>query len=184
MSKLRWTLTATLMLAGCGGTPATTGDNASAPKATPPTSTTASSFNATDACALLPKEKVAAITGAKVESATLSRVTPGTAETASFSNCTYSFAGGGTLDFFARQSPVNDNTPEAIQRTKQGLIENMGAKLTDVPGLGTAAFSDDQMHQLHVFIGGNRYIYFMSPAPPAGKPIGEAELALARAVIG
>jgi len=183
MSKPLWMLTATLMLAGCGATPAGKEGNTAAPTVML-LNDKVPAFDATDACALLPKEKVAAITGTKVDSATLSRVTPGTAETASFSNCTYSFAGGGTLDFFARQSPVDDNTPEAIQRTKQGLIENMGAKLTDVPGLGAAAFSAEQMHQLHVFIGGNRYIYFMSPAPPAGKPIGEAERALARAVIG
>jgi hypothetical protein len=181
MPKPLWMLTATLMLASCGGTPAGKDGNTAAPEATPATAT---SFNAEDACALLPKEKVAEVTGLKVDSATLSRVIPATADTAGFSSCSYGFAGGGSLDFFARKSPVADNTPEAIQRTKQGMIDNLGAKPVDVPGLGAAAFSVEQMHQLHVFIGGDRYIYFVSAAPPAGKPIGEIELALARAVIG
>lgn len=183
MPKLFWTLAATLTLAGCDGAPTAKDRNAATAQATP-ASAAASSFNPADACATLPKEKVAAIVGTPVTSAALSRVTPATADTAGYSNCTYGFAGGATLDFFARQSPIDDDTPEAIQRTKQAMIENMGAKPVDVPGLGTAAFSIAQMHQLHVFIGGNRYIYFMSPAPPAGKPIAEAELALAKAVIG
>jgi hypothetical protein len=180
MPKPLWMLATTLMLASCGGAPA---GNTTAPTVTL-RSDKRPAFNAEDACALLPREQVAKVTGLKVESATLSRVTPATADTAGFSNCTYAFTGGGSLDFFARQSPVDDNTPEAIQRTKQGLIDNLGAKPVDVPNLGTAAFSVAQMHQLHVFIGTNRYIYFMSPAPPAGKPIGELETALAKAVTG
>lgn len=176
MPKPLWMLIATFMLTACGGTPTAEDGNATAPAATPATST----FNATDACALLPKEKVAAIAGLAVESATLSRVTPGTAETAGFSQCSYSFAGGGSLDFFARQSPFDDNTPAAIQQTRQSV----GANPKDIPGLGTAAFSVEAMHQLHVFVAGNRYIYFMSMNPPAGKPIAALELALAKAVIG
>lgn len=165
---------ATLTLSACGGAPSTSGNS------TAPTKAAAAGFNATDACALLPKEKVGAITGLKVDSATLSRVTPGTAETAGFSQCSYGFAGGGSVEFFARQSPVDDNTPEAIQQTRQ----NVGPDPRDVPGLGTAAFSVETMHQLHVFFAGNRYIYFMSMRAPAGKPVADIELALARAVVG
>lgn len=181
MPKPLWMLTATLILAGCGGAPSGTGDGNTATPAKP---TTPGAFNAADACATLPKEKVAAITGLKVENAALSRVSPATGTTAGFSTCTYSFAGGGSLDLFARQSPVDDNTPTAIQQTRQSMIDNMGAKPVDVPGLGVAAFSVEQMHQLHVFIGGNKYIYFMSMSPPAGKPIAEIELALAEALAG
>ncbi|MDG2535603.1 hypothetical protein P6144_18220 [Sphingomonas sp. HITSZ_GF] len=186
MSKPVWMFTATaLLLSGCGGAPAG-GGNAAAPEATPAASTAAaaSDFDATNACAILPADKVTAVTGLKVDSANLGTVVEPGEGTAGFSTCNYSFAGGGTLAFFARQSPVDDNTPEAIARTRKELTDNMGATIVDVPGLGTAAFSAEQMHQLHVFFAGNRYIYFMSPAPPAGKPIGEAELALAKAVIG
>lgn len=169
-----------LLLAGCGGGTPAGDDNAGAPAE----AKAAGSFSALDACATLPKEKVAEIAGVKVESATLSRATPGTDATAAFSQCGYAFADGATLDFFARQSPIDDNTPEAIQRTRQGMIDNLGATPVDVPGLGTAAFRIEQMHQLHVFWNGNRYIYFMSMRPPAGKPIAEIEQALAKAVTG
>ncbi len=184
MSKpLSISIGAALLLAGCGSAPIDKDGNASAPTVTllndklPP-------FDATNACAILPKEKVAEIAGTKVESATLGTVVQPGEGTAGFSTCNYSFAGGGTLAFFARQSPIDDNTPEAVARTKKELADAMGAKIVDVPGLGTAAFSTEQMHQLHVFFAGNRYLYFMSPTPPAGKPIAEVELALAKAVIG
>jgi len=183
MPKPFWMFTATtLMLAGCGGAPSGSG-NATAP-ATSKSATASSAFNATDACATLPKEKVAAVTGLKVESATLSAVVEPREGTAGFSTCTYNFADRGSVAFFARQSPTDDNTPEAVARSKQELITAMDLKIVDVPGLGTAAFSSEQMHQLHVFFDGNKYIYFMTPTPPTGKPIAEIETALAKAVIG
>jgi hypothetical protein len=180
MSKSLHMLTGSaLLLASCNGQQPGNGTTAS-----PAAASTTAGFNAADACATLPKEKVAALTGLQVSEATLSRVTPATSDSAAFSQCSYSFAGGGTLDFFARQSPIDDNTPEAIQRTRQGMTDNMGAKTSDVAGLGEAAFAVDQMHQLHIFFAGNRYIYFMTASPPAGKPVLELEKALARAVIG
>jgi hypothetical protein len=179
MSKPLWMLTTILMLAGCGGAPSGSG-NGAAPAA-PATAT--SGFDAANACAVLPKDKVAEVAGLKVDTAALGPTVKQGETTAGFSTCNYSFAGGGTLTFFARQSPVDDNTPEAIARTKSTIADG-GAKVIDVPDLGAAAFSAEQMHQLHVFIGANRYIYFMSMSPPAGKPIGEIELALARAVTG
>lgn len=175
-------VTSAALLSACGGQPAAPGNEAAPAGEAAPAA--ASGFNAEDACALLPKEKVAEIAGVQVDDAALSRVTQGTAETAGFSQCTYNFAGGGTIDFFARRSPVDDNSPEAIQRTKQGLVENIGAKVSDIPGLGIAAFSAEPMSQLHVFFGGSRYIYFMSMTPPKGKPVLEVEEALAKAVIG
>jgi hypothetical protein len=180
MSKLWMSAATTLMLAGCGGAPSSSGNKT----ATPATVTTSSGFNATDACATLPKEKVAAVTGLTVESATLSAVVEPREGTAGFSTCTYNFADRGSVAFFARQSPTDDNTPEAVARSKQELVTAMDLKIVDVPGLGTAAFSSEQMHQLHVFFDGNKYIYFMTPTPPTGKPIGEIEMALAKAVIG
>jgi hypothetical protein len=178
--SLSMSLTATLLLAGCGGAPAAKQDDKPKAAAAAPTS----AFDATNACAILPKEKVAEIAGASVERATLGTVVQPGEGTAGFSTCNYSFAGGGTLAFFARQSPVDDNTPDAVARTKRELADTMGAVIVEVPDLGTTAFSTEQMHQLHVFFAGNRYIYFMSPTPPAGKPIGEVERALSRAVIG
>ncbi|MDG2533855.1 hypothetical protein P6144_09380 [Sphingomonas sp. HITSZ_GF] len=141
------------------------------------------SFKATDACAVLPKEKVAELTGLKVEKAILSSATEATATTPGFSACTYSFAEGGTLGFYARQSPQPD-TPDTVAMTRKAVTDGMGAKTVDVGGLGTSAFSAQPMDQLHVFFGGDKYIYFMVDRAPIAKPIPEVERTLASAVIG
>lgn len=175
-------VTAMLALAGCGGGGG--GNATSEVKAAPgAASAGGSGYVGTDACATLPKEKVAAVAGVAVTGAELRAVTEPTATTAGFSTCSYSFADGGTLDFFTRQAPTEDNTPDAIQQSRQSLIDNMGAKVTDVPGLGTAAFEADKMQQLHVFFGGNRYFFFMTPKPPKARPIAEVERALAAEVL-
>jgi len=171
MSKpLATLMLSALALAACGsGTPGHAGS--------------ATAFDAADACKLLPKEKVAAITGLAVEKSTLSAATQPTATSPGFSACTYSFVAGGTLGFFARRSPEAD-TPETIAQTRKAVIDGMGAKTADVTGIGTSAFSAQPMDQLHVFFGGDKYIYFMTDRAPIAKPIPAVERALAQAVIG
>ncbi|MBO9714866.1 hypothetical protein [Sphingomonas sp.] len=182
MTRLTFLLAAGgLLLSGCASEPGASGANGTAANAA---AEAESGFKAEDACAMLPKEKVAEVVGLKVTSAKLDRVTKLTQDSAGFSTCTYEFAGGGSLDFFARQSPVNDNTLTAIENTKQGLVANMGAKITELPDLGNGSFSAEPGAQLHVFRGGNRYFYFMSIIPPAGKPMLELEKQLADAVPG
>lgn len=149
------------------------------------TSAAPATFDVTNACAILPKEKVETATGRRLTGATLGEVVKATENTAGFSTCEYRFAGGGTLSFFARQSPFEDNTPEAIERTKQGILANMPVTLSNVDGLGTAAFRTEPMDQLHVFFGGNRYIIFSAPnAPKTSRPIMEIQEQLARGLIG
>ncbi len=173
MRRPLFVITASLFaLSACGGAP-----EKGAPVAG------ASSFKATDACAILSKEKVAAATGLKVEEAKLSSVTPATASTPGFSACTYVFAEGGTLGFYARQSPEAD-TSETVAQTRKALTEGMGAKIADVAGIGTSAFSAQPMDQFHVFFGGDKYIYFMIDRAPITKPFLEVERTLANAVIG
>jgi len=170
---------AVLMLTGCGvpGNDVPGNDNSTSAAAP------AAGWSATDACALLPKDKVASAFGATVSETQLSMVTPGTAETAAFSQCTYSFDAGAMVTFFARQSPVPDNTAEAIARTKQGLIDNLGATIEPVTGLGKDAFWTDNMNQLHVFAGEDRYFFFTSSKPPAGSKPRDAMTALAKTFV-
>lgn len=146
-------------------------------------STAPAGFNATDACAILSKEKVAAITGLQVDKSTLSAATQPTASTPGFSACTYSFVAGGTLGFYARRSPEPD-TPETIAQTRKAVTDGMGAKTADVAGIGTSAFSARPMDQLHVFFGGDKYIYFVTDRAPINKPVMDVERALAVTVIG
>lgn len=182
MTRPSMMLTATaamFVLSACGGgAPKADGPAASA------TTTASSNFNALDACATLPKEKVATITGRAIASAKLSAVTPATDSTPGFSTCTYVFAGGGTIGFYARQTPGDGNTPDLIAMTRKALVDGMGAKVSDTTGLGTTAFTAQPMDQLHVFFGSDKYIYFMANDVPAGKPILDAERELAAAVIG
>jgi hypothetical protein len=144
----------------------------------------ASGFNALDACATLPKAKVEAISGLKIESEKLSAVTPPTDTTPGFSTCTYNLSQGGTIGFYARQTPGSGNTPELITLTRKALIDGMGATVTDISGIGSSAFTAQPMDQLHVFFGNDKYIYFMSNGVKAEKPMLEAERALAVAVVG
>ncbi len=167
-----------LALAGCGSGTSSDGTGAAATGVS-----SATGFDATDACKILPREKVAAITGLAVEKSTLSAVNQPTATSPGFSACTYSFAAGGTLGFFARRSPEAD-TPETIAQTRKAVIDGMGAKTADVAGIGTMAFSARPMDQLHIFFGGDKYIYFMIDRAPIAKPVPLVERALAHAVIG
>ncbi|WP_066646642.1 MULTISPECIES: DUF3558 domain-containing protein [Sphingomonas] len=176
-SIIMTSVAAAAVLAACSGN----GAKESAPAKTD--SADAGAWNAEDACAILPKEKVAAIAKAPVLSATLDRVTKATSTTAGFSQCTYDFGGGVNIVFFARQSPIDDNSDTAMQSVHDTIAGIGGAKVEEVPGLGKRAFQTDAMHQLHVFQGGNRYFYFTSFKPPMGVPSRELMQALAKTVI-
>jgi hypothetical protein len=111
-----------------------------------------------DACEVLPKGEVETVIGEAVKSADLSRVTEGTESTAAFSQCTYKTASGRTIEFFARRSPVPDNTPDAIQKSRE-TMKGFG-KLEDISGVGKNAFwVGGSINQLHVFEGENIYLY-------------------------
>jgi len=111
-----------------------------------------------DACETLAKGEVERVIGETVKSADLSRVTEGTDSTAAFSQCTYKTASGRTIEFFARRSPVPDNTPDAIQKSRETM--KGFSKLEDVSGVGKTAFwVGGPINQLHVFEGENIYLY-------------------------
>lgn len=167
-----------ITLSGCGS-----GGKEATDEARTENQKSASGFDALDACATLPKARVASISGLKIESAKLSAVTPPTGSAPGFSTCTYSVAGGGTIGFYARQTP-GGNTPELVALTRKALIDGMGATVSDISGIGTTAFTGQPMDQLHVFFGGDKYIYFMSNGVKTGKPMLDVERVLAAEVIG
>jgi hypothetical protein len=122
---------------------------------------TASVSKKLDACEVLPKADVEKVIGEMVKSANLSRVTEGTEATAAFSQCTYTTDSGNSVEFFARRSPINDNTPEAIQKAKDTMKDFAKKGLEDLTGLGkTAYWVGSPINQLHVFAGENIYVYF------------------------
>jgi hypothetical protein len=145
------TKTETNAKTGTNTEPVTVSQENRAPKAPP--------SNKLDACEVLPKTEVEKIIGDGIKSANLSRVTEGTQATAAFSQCTYTANGGQIVEFFARRSPINDNTTEAIQKSRD-TMKGFG-KLEDVSGIGKTAFwIGSSMNQLHVFEGENIYLYF------------------------
>ena len=113
-----------------------------------------------DACEALPKAEVEKVIGETVKSANLSRVTEGTESTAAFSQCTYTTDSGNSVEFFARRSPVADNTSEAIQKSREMMKVTLKKNLEDITGLGKSAYwIGSPTNQLHVFAGENIYVY-------------------------
>lgn len=115
--------------------------------------------NLLNACRVLPKEEVEKILGQKVNSANLSRAVEGTGATAALSQCTYQIAGGQTIEFFARRSPIADNTPEAIREVRETMKKVTLKDVEDVSGVGKTAFWAPVVNQLHVFAGENIYLF-------------------------
>lgn len=115
--------------------------------------------NLLNACLVLPKADVEKILGQSVNSANLSRQVGGTAETAALSMCTYQTAGGQTIEFFARRSPVADNTHEAIQQVRDTMKKVTQKDVEKISDLGKEAFWVSVVNQLHVFQGENVYFY-------------------------
>lgn len=138
-------------------------------------------WDAADACSILDKAVVAEVMGARVTSAELGRVTGGTRQMAAFSECTYHLADGRRFSFFARKSPVLDNTPDALAQAKLAAALYAEVPPQDVPGVGRAAFWLHDVNQLQFFLGEDRYAYVSLPSddPIRGRL---AAVALARRV--
>jgi hypothetical protein len=149
-----WIVVLSSFLAACNaiesGNPTTPG--AAATAAQP------SKSNKLDACALLAKTGVEKVLGQTVESTSASRLAEGTDQTAAASQCSYRTTSAQTVEFFARRSPVANNTLEAIGRVRNTLKDITQKEPVDVAGLGDKAFWTAS-RQLHVFAQGNLYFY-------------------------
>lgn len=116
--------------------------------------------NLLNACLVLPKTEVEKILGQPVSSANLSRAVEATEKTAALSECTYQTANNQKIEFFARRSPVGDNTPEAVQQVRETMKKVTRKEVENVNDVGAAAFWVPAVNQLHVFVGDNVYLYF------------------------
>ncbi len=157
--------TTTLMLAGCGGT----GDSSDAGTSNGGTVATAG-WDATDACKLLDKEAVGAALNDKVTEATVGLVNQASGANAATSECTYMLESGGRASLMTRNSPISDNTDDAIKLARNATQQSVSAftdkKIEDIPGLGKAAFFVPGINQLNVFIDDKRFaILTISSAP-------------------
>jgi hypothetical protein len=164
-------LAAALTLSACGGT-APEGDSA-APSTTAEAKKSSGDWNATDACAMVDKAAMATFLGTAIESTSLGLVNQSDGTTAAGSECTYLLAEGGRAQLLLRQSPINDNTPEAIAMARSGTQQTIdafgGGKIEDIPGLGKAAFWVGKIDALNVFIGEDRFAIITLPASDAAK---------------
>ena len=157
--------TTTLMLAGCGGT----GDSSDAGASNEGTVAIAG-WDATNACALLDKDAVGAALNDKVTEATVALVNHASGANAATSECTYMLESGGRASLMTRNSPIADNTAEAIALARSATQQSVSAftdkKVEDIPGLGKAAFFVPGINQLNVFIDDKRFaILTISSAP-------------------
>lgn len=144
-----------LILGACGS------DKQAAKGDTDVTSATAG-WDATDACTLLDKSAVGAALKDEVTEASVSLVNQASGANAATSECTYLLASGGRASLMTRNSPIADNTPEAIALARNATQETVAAftdkKVEDVPGLGKAAFFVPGINQLNVFIDDKRFV--------------------------
>jgi hypothetical protein len=135
--------------------------------AVPGSNTTATGGDATagklDACTLMTKADVAAIMGQPYQDGVPGLQNDGSGGTAAFSECRFAQVSDQLTEVrvFVRRSPVDDNTPAAIDQDRQSMRENFNATVRDVSGIGDVAFWAvyPSGKQLHVFKGGNLYLF-------------------------
>jgi len=136
----------------------------------PGSSTSGATQGKLDTCALLSNADVATAIGEAVKDGQPGLSNEGDANTATFSECRYPLAsdpdGVRKVSVFVRRSPVNDNTPAAIDQVRQSMRDNFNAKLTNISGIGDTAFWAVYFsgRQLHVFKGANLYLFVTMPS--------------------
>lgn len=136
---------------------------------------------AEDACSLLDRSTVGAALGIDVVASELATVVPRTEATAGFSTCFYKLGNGQQVAFMARQTPVANNSPEAIQRDRIE-IESVVGGVEDVSGVGKGAFWVPKLRQLVVYLGDDRYFTLTMPRDLGAKDPKTIALGLATRV--
>ena len=155
-----------LLLAGCGGGAK---DGAAADGETK--AAAASSWDASDACALLDKSAVGAALSDPVTETSLAFVNKAEGANAATSECTYRLTSGSTATLMARLSPIGDNSDAAIKQTRETTEKTMAAfsdkEIEDVAGLGKAAFFVPGINQMNVFLDDSRFVILTVGSAPA-----------------
>lgn len=171
---------ALLLLAGCNGPSSTRGSDDGAASANS-TKTASASWDATDACALLDKATVGAALKDKVTETSLALVHQASGAEAATSECTYLLASGGRASLMTRNSPIADNTDDAMalarKTTERSLAGFTDKKVETVPALGKSAFFVPGINQLNVFIDDSKFVILtISSAPDATAKATAVEL--------
>lgn len=144
-----------LTVAGCGGGGDGGGSNAAGGSAS-----TAAAWNATDACALLGKDKVAQVMGSAVGETKLEPVVTDSGNGMSFSTCNYTLADGRMLSLSAHNRTDAAFTPAEIESTKKGLSELTPQTYEDVGGLSGTAYWSTPLRQLNIYPDQHRWLIF------------------------
>jgi hypothetical protein len=113
-------------------------------------------WNATDACALVGKDRVAKALTAELVSAQLLQVTKGAENSAAFSTCYLTFANGTTVTVLTRLAPVPDVSERSL-----ALARTMGGNMPtaeELTGLGAHAYWTAEAKTLQVFLDDRRYV--------------------------
>lgn len=147
---------AALLLASCGSAGNETNDGQAS------TNVANSGWDATNACALLDNSAVGAALDDNVTETSLAMVSQALGANAATSECTYMLESGGRASLMARNSPIADNTDDAIKLARNATQETVSAftdkKIEDVPGMGKAAFFVPGINQLNMFIDDKRFV--------------------------
>ena len=153
-----------ILLASCSGTDNETADSQG------PTTVAHSDWDATNACSLLDKAAVGTALDDKVTETSLAFVSQAAGANAATSECTYLLTSGGRASLMARNSPIADNTDDAIKLARKATQESVSAftdkKVEDVPGVGKAALFVPGINQLNVFMDDKRFVILTISSAP------------------
>jgi hypothetical protein len=156
-----------VLVTGCGGESAKSDDSAQAPAA--PTAPE-------HACALLPAAEVTAVLGESVRDSLALRVPDGSGAV-TLSQCNYATASNAAaVSLMLRRSSAGETAAQALQSVRE-TIEQAGASVEDVPGLGEGAIWGG--NQLHVITGRGWSIVV---SPPASGGLAQTRAIAERAI--
>ncbi|MGA9659706.1 MAG: hypothetical protein WBQ60_11480 [Asticcacaulis sp.] len=169
-------LSTALLITGCNKTSGDAPANSQAPGGNVATAAGGKSppvdFMATDACAVVDKAAMAAIVGQAVSETHLGMVSESDGTSAATSECKYTLSNGDEASVMLRWSPIDDNTEESINLTRNSMEQTLkafGGKVEVIDGLGKAAFWAGMSRSLNVFIGEDKFAIITIPGGTEAK---------------
>lgn len=180
-------LLSVMMLAACsgqqggGGNAAANGAATSGSESGMTTAATAS-LNLTDACAVLPGDRVAQTLGLPLNKADLRDVMTDSGNGMSSSRCVYDFPDG-LASLNLERFPNGSDMASIFSGTRSLLARNGSVAIEDVPGLGERAFWVAEDNNLYIMLDDNRQIVLATARlDVAGTK--DKLIALARTILG
>lgn len=174
-----------LMLAACSGQPssgntAANGASASGGTAAP---ATGPSLNLTDACAVLPGERMAQAIGLPLVKAELRDVMTDSGNGMSSSRCVYDF-GDGLASLSLDRFPNGSDMAAIFSGTRSLVSENGSKTVEDVPSLGERAFWVPGSNNLYIMLSDSRQMVLTTTRLPATVNSKDVLISLARSILG